>query len=191
MLKRVVLAMNIEVDDANNTIRNGLNNWHVDNFIQFCMEDAYFIEIITKNLIQNNYSKDVVDAFKSGDYKYVFESFKDEASYLKFFDEALHDMNRFIFLKYEGDTYLDRELEGLCVLPIAYSGNRPQVPHTYIGWVTPHNINHLLTHEHLDEEAAHLFQRSYSTFLRQRKDEFDMFFDGSSAEEVMEYIRKL
>jgi hypothetical protein len=191
MLKRVVLAMNIEVDDVNNKIRNGVNNWHVDNFIQFCMEDAYFLDIITKNLIKHNYPKDVVEAFKSGDYKYVFESFKDESSYLKFFDEAFHDMNRFIFLKYEADTYLDRPLEGYVILPIAYSGNRPPVPHTYIGWVTPHNINHLLNHEHLTEEAAHLFQDSYSTFLRQRKDEFDVFFDGSSAEEVIEYIRTL
>jgi len=191
MLKRVVLAMNIEVDDVNNKIRNGLNNWHVDNFIQFCMEDAYFLDIITKNLISHDYSKDVVEAFKSGDYKYVFESFKDEQSYKMFFQEALHDMNRFIFLKYEADSYLDRSLEGYVVLPIAYSGNRPVVPHTYIGWVTPHSINHLLNHEHLTEEAAHLFQDSYSSFLRERKDEFDVFFDGSSAEEVMEYIRSL
>ena len=191
MLKRVVLAMNIEVDDVNNKIRNNINNWHADNFIQFCMEDAYFLDIITKNLIQHNYPKDIIEAFKSGDYKSVFESFKDQTSYMKFFEEAFYDMNRFIFLKYESDTFMNQELQGYVVLPIAYSGNRPHGPHTYIGWVTPRSINHLVTHENLTEDAAHLFQESYSNFLRQRKGEFDAFFDGSTAEEVMEYIRTL
>ena len=191
MLKRIVLAMNIEVDDVNNKIRNGVNKWHEDNFIQFCMEDAYFLDIITKNLINYEYPKDVVDAFKRGNYKYVFESFKDQESYMKFFEEAFHDMNRFIFLKYEADTYLDRELTGHLVLPIAYSGNRPHVQHTYIGWVTPRSISHLTNHENLTEEAAHLFQEAYSNFLRKHKDEFDVFFDGATAEEVMEYIRSL
>jgi hypothetical protein len=191
MLKRVVLAMNIEVDDVNNKIRNNINNWHTDNFIQFCMEDAYFLDIITKNLIQHNYTKDIIDAFKSGDYKSVFESFKDQTSYMKFFEEAFYDMNRFIFLKYESETFMNQGLQGYVVLPIAYSGNRPHVPHTYIGWVTPRSINHLVTHENLTEDAAHLFQESYSNFLRQRNGEFDAFFDGSTAEEVMEYIRTL
>lgn len=191
MLKRVVLAMNIEVDDVNNEIRNKINGWHVDNFIQFCMEDAYFIDIITKNLITNNYPKDIIEAFKSADYKRVFESFKDQDSYKKFFKEAFYDMNRFIFLKYESDTFIDKNLEGYVTLPIAYSGNRPSVPHTYIGWVTPRSIKHLVTHENLTEEAAHLFQESYSNFLRDHKDEFDVFFDGSTAEEVLEYIRSL
>jgi len=191
MLKRIVLAMNIEIDDVNNKIRNSVNPWYVDNFIQYCMEDAYFLDIITKNLIHHKYSKDIVDAFKSGNYKYVFESFKDQESYIKFFEEAFHDMNRFIFLKYEATTYLDKELNGLVVLPIAYSGNRPQVPHTYIGWVTPHSIDHLVTHENLSEEAANLFQESYSNFLRSHKDKFDVFFDGNSAEEIIEYMRSL
>ncbi len=191
MPNRVVLAMNIEIDDVNNKIRNNINNWHADNFIQFCMEDAYFIDIITKNLIKHDYPKSTIDAFKAGDYKSVFESFTDQESYMKFFEEALNDMNRFIFLKYESDTYLDRELTGHVVLPIAYSGNRPHIEHTYIGWVTPKSITHLTTHENLTEEAAHLFQDSYSNFLRSKKDEFDVFFDGSTAEEVLEYIRSL
>jgi len=191
MLKKVVLAMNIEVDDVNNTIRNNINSWHVDNFIQFCMEDAYFLDIVTKNLIRHKYPNATIEAFKAGDYKTVFESFKDQDSYIKFFEEAFYDMNKFIFLKYEADTYQAQPLQGYAVLPIAYSGNRPHVPHTYIGWVTPRSIKHLVTHENLNEEAAHLFQESYSNFLRNHKDKFDVFFDGSSAEEVLEYIRTL
>jgi hypothetical protein len=191
MLKKVVLAMNIEIDDVNNAIRNKVNNWHADNFIQFCMEDAYFLDIVAKNLIQHEYPQDVIDAFKRGDYKYVFESLQDQDTYIKFFEEAFHDMNKFIFLKYESDVYIGRELEGHVVLPIAYSGNRPHVPHVYIGWVTPRSIHHLVTHENLSEESAHLFQESYSNFLRKHKDKFDVFFDGNSSEEVIAYIRSL
>lgn len=191
MLKKIVLAMNIEVDDINNTIRNRMNNRLVDSFIEFCMEDAYFLDIIVKNLIRYQYSEDVVNAFRSGDYKYVLESIKDEETYLKFFREALEDMNRFIFLKYEANSYLGHDLTGYAVLPIAYSGNRPQTEHVYIGWVTPHSTTHLLKHERLDLDNANLFQKSYSNFLRQHKDEFDVFFDGNSAEEVIEYMRSL
>lgn len=191
MLKRVVLAMNIETYDANNKIRNTCNNWHVDNFVQFCMEDAYFLDIVTKNLIKHKYPKDVIDAFKAGNYKYVFESITDEASYIRFFEEAFDDMNRFIYLKYEADTYLDIDLADHVVLPIAYSGNRPHVDHIYIGWVTPLSVEHLIEHEKLTSEAAHLFQKSYSNLLRKHKDEFDVFFDGNSVEEVIGYIKSL
>ena len=182
--------MNVEVDEVND-IRNKMNNWAVDDFIQFCMEDALFHDIVAKNMQKYGYSKHVVDSFVNKDYKTVFESFDTREDLIEYFEKCFHDMNRIIYLKYEADTYKDLDLDGYAILPVAYSGTRPFTPHTYIGWVTRLDPTHLIEHENVVEHKALLFQEAYSDLLRKHKDEFDVFFDGATIDEVMEYIRTL
>ena len=190
MLKKVVIAMNVEVNEVND-IRNKMNNYAVDDFVQFCMEDALFHDIVKKNMQSHGYPKQIVTAFETKDYKTVFEWFDSHDSLIEYFEKCFYDMNRIIYLKYEATTYKDIDLEGFAILPVAYSATRPYTPHTYIGWVTPFDTTHLIEHENVNDDKARLFQEAYSDLLRKHKDEFDVFFDGAAIEEVMEYIRSL
>ncbi len=185
MLTKIVLVMNIEVDEIY-TLRNTLNSRLNDDFVQYCTEDSIVFNRMIANL-KSKYSKPLVDLFASHNYNDVITQFNDE-ELITFFEVAFDKTNDLVYYRFEANTYSQYELSGTIVLPTAYDGLRPKNA-KYIGWVTPHNIKHLVEHEGLTEENASRVQNALSYILRKHKDEFDIFFDGSSVEEVMEYIR--
>lgn len=186
MLNKIVLAMNIEVDEVYE-IRNQTNRGVNAEFIEFCIEDSYVRERALKNLITNKMSPDIIAAFKKLDLQTVFSSVPDE-QLVDFFEKMCYKLNDMIYTKFEANTYKHHDLSGTIVLPVVYSGNRPFTDHKYIGWITPYSIDHLLEHEKITEDVASKVQLRYAEMMRKHKDEFDVFFDGSSIEEVLEYI---
>jgi hypothetical protein len=186
MPNKIVLAMNIEVNEVYN-IRNQTNGRLSNAFVEYCIEDSYVRERALKNLVANKIDRKVVEAFKVLDLQTVFSSVPDD-ELVDFFEKMCYKINDMIYTKFESDTFKHYDLRGTIVLPVVYSGNRPFTQHKYIGWVTPHSIDHLLEHEKITEEVATKVQLSYAELLRKHKDEFDVFFDGSPIEEVLEYI---
>lgn len=185
MLTKIVLVMNIEVDEIY-TLRNTLNSRLNDEFVQYCTEDSIVFNKMIANL-KSKYPKALVDLFIAHNYNDVIGQLSSE-ELITFFEIAFDKTNDLVYYRFEANSYSQYELSGKVVLPTAYDGLRPKDA-LYIGWVTPHNIGHLVEHEGLTEENAAKVQIAMSTILRKHKDEFDMFFDGSSVEEVMEYIR--
>jgi hypothetical protein len=186
VLNKIVLAMNIEVDEVYD-IRNQTNDKLSNAFVEYCIEDSYVRERALKNLIANKFDSKVIEAFKVLDLQTVFGSIQED-KLVDFFEKICYKLNDMIYIKFESDTFKEFDLNGKVVLPVVYSGNRPFTPHKYIGWVTPHNIDHLLEHEKITADVATKVQLSYAELLRKHKDEFDIFFDGSTIEEVLEYI---
>jgi len=187
MLTKVVLAMNIEVDEIY-TLRNSINNRVNDDFVQYCTEDSIVFNKMIANL-KTRYPKPLVDSFVARDYDNVISQLTNE-DLITFFEIAFDKTNDLVYYRFEANTYSQYELSGKIVLPTAYDGLRPNGA-KYIGWVTPFSIEHLVQHEGLSEVNATRVQCAMSTILRDHKDEFDVFFDGSPVEEVMEYIRAL
>ena len=185
-MTKIVLAMNIEVDEVYE-IRNRTNRGVSNAFVEYCIEDSYVRERALKNLIANKFDPKIIEAFKVLDLQTVFSSIPND-QLVDFFEKICYKLNDMIYTKFESNTFKEFDLQGKIVLPVVYSGNRPFTPHKYIGWVTPHNIDHLLEHEKITEDVATRVQLSYAELLRKHKDEFDAFFDGSSIEEVLEYI---
>jgi hypothetical protein len=186
MLNKVVLAMNIEVDEIYQ-IRNRTSNKIGKHFVEFCIEDSYVRERALKNLIANKIDPEIIGAFKKLDLQTVFSAVPAEQM-VDFFEKMCYKINDMIYTKFESDTYREFDLSGTIVLPVVYSGNRPFTDHKYIGWVTPFSTEHLLEHEKITEDVATKVQLRYSEMLRKHKDEFDVFFDGSSIDEVLEYL---
>lgn len=186
MLNKVVLAMNMEVNEVYD-IRNRTNRGVSNAFVEYCIEDSYVRERALKNLIANKVEPKIIEAFKALDLQTVFSSIPDDEM-VDFFEKMCYKLNDMIYTKFESDTFKEYDLRGTVVLPVVYCGNRPFTQHKYIGWVTPHSIEHLLEHEQITEEVATKVQLSYANLLRKHKNEFDAFFDGSPIEEVLEYI---
>ena len=186
MLRKIVLVMNMEVDEVYH-IRNLTNRGVNNEFIHFCIEDSYVRERALKNLIHNNVDPKIIEAFKKIDLQTVFDSVKEE-ELSEFIEMMCKGINDIIYTKFEATTFKDHDLDGTVVLPVVYSGNRPFVEHTYVGWITPFDITHMLEHEKISEDVANKVQKNYGVMLRKHKDEFDVFFDGSSIQEVLEYL---
>jgi hypothetical protein len=187
MLTKIVLVMNIEVEDIYR-IRNAINNPMTDEFVQYCAEDSIVFNKMIANL-RNTYPKPLVDDFVSHNYNAVLDQLNDD-ELVKFFEVAFDKTNDLVYYRFEASTYSMYELSGKIVLPTAYDGLRPKDA-VYIGWVTPHDIEHLIEHEGLTEHNANRVQNALSIILRKNKDDFDMFFDESPLEEVLEYIRNV
>lgn len=185
-MRKIVLVMNIEVDEVYE-IRNRTNRGVSNAFVEYCIEDSYVRERALKNLIANNADPKIIEAFKVLDLQTVFSLVPDD-KLVDFFEKICYKLNDMIYTKFESDTFKHYDLRGTIVLPVVYSGNRPFTEHKYIGWVTPYSIDHLLEHEKITEDVATKVQLSYAELLRKHKDEFDVFFDGSPIEEVLEYI---
>lgn len=180
--------MNAEVDEVNQ-IRNRVNNQFNDKFIQYCTTDSLVHERINKNFIQNGYSKEIIKAFENNDYNLCVQLIQEPLDI--FLEKIFSDVNTITFLKFESPTFIDKDISDTVVLPVVYSGEKPDFDCVYIGWITPHSPQHLIDHEKFDEEVANKFQYAYAEMLRKHKEEFDVFFDGNSIEEVTEYIRSL
>lgn len=187
-MPKVVLVMNAEVDEVNQ-IRNKINNRFTDKFIQYCTTDSLVHEKINKNLIENKYSKEIIKAFQNKDYNLCVQLILEPLEI--FLEKIFSGVNSITYLKFEANTFTDKDIIDTVVLPVVYSGEKPDFDCVYVGWITPHSPQHLVEHEKFDEETANNFQRAYANMLRGHKEEFDMFFDGNSTEEVMEYIRSL
>lgn len=185
-MRKIVLVMNIEVDEVYE-IRNRTNRGVSNAFVEYCIEDSYIRERALKNLIANHTDPKIIEAFKALDLQTVFSLVPDD-KLVDFFEKICYKLNDMIYTKFESDTFKHYDLRGTIVLPVVYSGNRPFTEHKYIGWVTPYSIDHLLEHEKITEDVATKVQLSYAELLRKHKDEFDVFFDGSPIEEVLEYI---
>ena len=178
--------MNPEVDD--HTIRNTVNSWVNDNFVQYCAEDFIVFNRMITN-IKKVYPASVVNRFVERDFNTLIENFSDEAL-IEFFEIAFKGVNDLIYYRFEANTYSQHDLTGKIVLPIGYDGTRPNDV-IYIGWVSDQPVDHLMEHEGLTEHNAIRMQKALNTILRKNKDVFDVFFDGNSTEEILEYIQSL
>lgn len=185
MLKKIVLVMNFEVDEIYE-IRNMINSRLAEEFVTYCIEDSFVREKVLANIVSNGYDKTLINAFKAMDLETVFNAVSHSDM-----EKIFYKVNDIIFLKFEGNTYHEHDLDGVVVLPVIYSGSRPFTDHTYIGWVTPYDISHLIEHEKISKSAAEKAQNEYVTMLRNHCDEFDVFFDGNSIGDIVEYIRSL
>lgn len=186
MLTKIVLAMNPEIDDY--TIRNTINNRVNDAFVQYCAEDNIVFSRMVSN-IKQAYPSNIANWFVNRQFNNVVEFFSDD-ELIKFFETAFYKANDLIYYRFEADTYGVYNLSGKVVMPIGFDGTRPQNA-IFIGWVSEQSADHLMDHEGLTEANAKRVQLALDTILRKNKGMFDVFFDGNSTEEVMEYIRSL
>ena len=186
MLKRVILFMNIEVDEVN-TIRNNMNNMLNDEFVQYCTDDG-----VTFNAMLSNVKKkypSLYEEMKEKSFENVLSSITSHEALVQLCEDVFDKVNDMVYYRFEQNEYASYELKGAVVLPTVLSNDEFKGDCVKIGWVTPIDVSHLVEHENMTSHTAERFQLAYADYLRKHKDKFDKFFDGDSIETVMEYIR--
>ncbi len=186
MLKRVILFMNIEVDEVN-TIRNNMNNMLNDEFVQYCTDDGVVFNTILSN-VKKKYPS-MYEAVKSKSFEHVVSSIQTHEELVNFCEDVFDKVNDMVYYRFEQNEYASYELHDLVILPTVLSNDEFKGDCIKIGWVTPMDVSHLVDHENMTSHTAERFQLAYADYLRKNKDRFDKFFDGDSIETVMEYIR--
>ena len=86
------------------------------------------------------------------------------------------------------------EFDEPALIDITHTSVKPDFCTHFVGWITPNDasaLEHLAEHENIAGEYAQDLINLHNAWLRENKDMFDLFFDGSTKEEVLEELRKL
>ena len=126
---------------------------------------------------QGNFSTSIIEAAQDGTLMDKF-SFCFEKMFEQLFTEVI--------------ARLPSDQKILLIYPVI--SYKPQGVDHFIGWAVndqEYGIQHMKEHEHIEKEAAIEISNIHNNWMRDNKQLYDKFFDQTSREEIIEYIKGL
>lgn len=146
-----------------------------------------FIDELTNNSAK--YPEGSAVLFSFGNYEEFFKRLILSNNLIPVINELFDSVYQDIF-----DGLGQVEFNEPALIDITHTTKKPDFCTHFVGWITSEDdsaLQHLAEHENIGGEYAQDLINLHNDWLRANKDKFDLFFDGSTKEEVLEALRKL
>ena len=188
---RIVLLSTIEAFQSNmvyekyNTpeIKNELAE--VFNFDNGIRDDLDVIIMNHPDIFPNGIS----NSPKSMDYDAVISSMAQSISFIDILSDLFDSLFTPIFSQLENKLF-----DSGIVINVSHLTEKPNTFTHFIGWVInikDYDFSHIMEHESITLKNATILVNTHNDWLYANKTKFDLFFDGSTPDEVLVELNKL
>ena len=149
-------------------------------------------DYLIQNIIDHPevYGESVCEAIQQKKYSQVISQWIENGSFINNFNYLFERLFNEMFK--ENISLLPPDQKIILTYPqITY---KPEGIDHFIGWVVnsqEYGIQHMKDHENIDREAAIEISNLHNNWMRNNGSIYDKFFDQSSREEVIDYIKAL
>jgi hypothetical protein len=92
-------------------------------------------------------------------------------------------------------TFADiTETNSKLVITLPHNTTKPSNVDVYIGWAvseTEYEVSHMEEHEGIAVQQSYTLCHAHNQWMRNNKHHYDVFFDESSEQEIIDYIRQI
>ena len=149
-------------------------------------------DYLIQNIIDHPdvYGESVCEAIQRGEYSQVITQSIQNGTFIDNFNNSFDQLFNSMFQ--ENISLLPPDQKIILTYPqITY---KPEGIDHFIGWAVnseEFGIQHMKDHENIDREAAIEISNLHNNWMRNNSSIYDKFFNQSSREEVIEYIKAL
>ena len=192
MSKPIIVLVSTFESDLKHEIYEEFNSFETKSkIVEFFNYDEGIAKNVLDELKQNKekYPHNSVELVESGEYSTFIKNVIDGGNFISVMDDLFVSVYGKIFENIKDTTFDEPAL-----IDITHLGTKPSFCTHFVGWITNNDtssIEHLAEHENIAGDYALQLINIHNTWLRNNKNKFDLFFDGTSKEEVLEQLKKL
>lgn len=146
-------------------------------------------EYMVNHVISNPglYGKEVSALVKQGQYSEAVDATAENERTMVHFSHLFDDVYAKTFAEIKGG---DSKL----VITFPHNTTKPSNVDIFVGWTvseTEYEVDHMEEHEGIRAMQGHTICDAHNKWMKNNKHIYDVFFDGSVEQEVLEYIQQL